>query len=105
MRYLLLIVLMCYSLVVNAQLFGRPVRYTTENGLTHNFCTSVAQDALGFMWIGTHEGLNRFDGTRFTPFLSTQKFRLPSNHITQLKKLSGNFLFVGTEVSDTKDMI
>jgi ligand-binding sensor domain-containing protein len=35
---------------------------TTNNGLSNNIVTCIAQDENGFMWIGTMEGLNHFDG-------------------------------------------
>ncbi len=37
-------------------------RITTENGLSHNTVSSICQDSRGFIWIGTIDGLNRFDG-------------------------------------------
>ena len=39
---------------------------TTENGLTSNTVTDVIQDNKGFIWIATGNGLQRFDGLRFT---------------------------------------
>lgn len=41
------------------------IRYTSGDGLSDNFVTSVQQDSFGFMWIGTENGLNRFDGHSF----------------------------------------
>jgi signal transduction histidine kinase/ligand-binding sensor domain-containing protein len=42
------------------------VGYTTENsGLSHNTVLNMFQDSRGFIWIGTMDGLNRFDGTNF----------------------------------------
>ncbi len=44
----------------------RSVGYTTENsGLSHNTVLNIYQDRRGFLWIGTMDGLNRFDGTNF----------------------------------------
>ncbi len=38
---------------------------TTADGLSHDLTYSVAQDARGFLWIGTAQGLNRYDGYGF----------------------------------------
>jgi signal transduction histidine kinase/ligand-binding sensor domain-containing protein/DNA-binding response OmpR family regulator len=43
-------------------------RYSLEDGLSQVFITSIAQDNQGFIWVGTQEGLNRFDGYEFVPF-------------------------------------
>lgn len=39
-----------------------------ESGLSNNGINSIAQDSLGYVWIGTPEGLNRYDGTEFKIF-------------------------------------
>ncbi|HEX8387238.1 MAG TPA: two-component regulator propeller domain-containing protein, partial [Rubricoccaceae bacterium] len=41
---------------------------TTEQGLPNARVTSVAQDALGFVWIGTADGLGRYDGIEVREF-------------------------------------
>ncbi len=43
-------------------------RYTVENGLSQNSVYAIAQDSVGFMWFGTADGVNRFDGYTFTVF-------------------------------------
>jgi len=46
-----------------------PVRhYGLAEGLPHNTVTSIYQDRKGFLWIGTFEGLARFDGYRFVSY-------------------------------------
>lgn len=40
-------------------------RYGLEQGLSQLSVTAVVQDDTGFLWVGTQEGLNRFDGQRF----------------------------------------
>lgn len=42
--------------------------YQVEDGLANNTVFSVFQDSRGFMWFGTKEGLNRFDGSVFKTF-------------------------------------
>ena len=45
------------------------VRFTIENGLSNNVVYSTHQDSKGFLWIATHDGLNRYDGYEFKKFL------------------------------------
>ncbi|GAA0537319.1 ligand-binding sensor domain-containing protein [Chitinophaga japonensis] len=68
MRYFILytVLLLC---AVTAN--GQPVyfrHYQVEDGLANNTVFSAFQDARGFMWFGTKEGLNRFDGGAFRTF-------------------------------------
>jgi signal transduction histidine kinase/ligand-binding sensor domain-containing protein len=42
--------------------------WTTEQGLPQNFITSLAQTSDGFLWVGTMNGLVRFDGLHFRGF-------------------------------------
>ncbi len=42
--------------------------YTVAEGLAVNWITSLAQDAAGFLWVGTRRGLQRYDGYEFVPF-------------------------------------
>lgn len=39
--------------------------YGVQNGLSQSTVYAIMQDRTGFIWIGTKEGLNRFDGTSF----------------------------------------
>src|SRR5690349_23164306 len=40
-------------------------RYSLEEGLSQQDVNAIAQDEQGFMWFGTEDGLNRFDGYEF----------------------------------------
>jgi ligand-binding sensor domain-containing protein/signal transduction histidine kinase len=43
-------------------------RYDVGDGLAHSRVTSIYQDAKGYLWFGTWEGLSRFDGYRFVNY-------------------------------------
>jgi len=60
--------------------------YSSEQGLSQNSCYAIAQDANGFMWFATQDGLNRYDGREFKVYLRQNGIgkKLPSNHITTL---------------------
>ncbi len=60
---------MIFSPVVKAQQPFVPFRhYSSFHGLSHDKVLSIVQDRQGFMWFGTVEGLNRFDGYTFTSY-------------------------------------
>lgn len=46
------------------------VSFTTRQGLSNNQVTCVAEDSCGLTWIGTYDGLNRFDGYNFRNYFS-----------------------------------
>jgi ligand-binding sensor domain-containing protein/signal transduction histidine kinase len=54
--------------------------------LISNEANSVIQDADGYIWTGTNDGLQRFDGTRFKTFRHTEGLpsSIPSNQVWQL---------------------
>jgi signal transduction histidine kinase/ligand-binding sensor domain-containing protein/AraC-like DNA-binding protein len=63
------------------------VRYLgIEQGLSNNAVTCVYQDDRGFMWFGTYDGLNRYDGYGFTVFRTMigDSTSLPFNNIATI---------------------
>ncbi len=72
-------------------------QYTTDNGLSNNQCSSIAQDEDGFIWIATTSGLNRFDGKDFVKYYATGSAnQLPSNTINKIVCLSQHRLAAGS---------
>src|SRR3982751_3243457 len=45
--------------------------YTKKDGLSHNIVTGLAQDSAGYLWITTPYGLNRYNGSSFVQFHSS----------------------------------
>ncbi len=75
--------------------FSREV-WLTENGLPQNTVHSIAQTKDGYVWIGTEEGLARFDGIRFTVFDKQNTPQLKSNYIRTLLADRQGALWIGT---------
>lgn len=77
---LLLIIITGDSFAINY-----PIKYLgIEDGLSNNAVLSVYQDHKGFMWFGTYDGLNRFDG---------YKFRIYRNKINDSTSLVDNGVY------------
>ena len=72
--------------------------YQVENGLSNNTVFSSVQDQDGFMWFGTKDGLNRFDGTTFKVFRNDAEdsFSLGDNFIRSLYLDKKESLYIGT---------
>lgn len=71
--------------------------YTTEHGLSSTKITSIVQDNKGFIWIGTEDGLNKFDGYHFTVYKQgNDSVSLVSDHISALYHDSHQRLWVAT---------
>ena len=70
--------------------------WLTESGLPQNTVHSIAQTPDGYVWIGTEEGLARFDGIRFTVFDKQKTPELKSNYIRALLVDRQGALWIGT---------
>lgn len=69
----------------------------TEDGLPSSSVLSVIQAHDGYLWVGTLNGLARFDGLRFTPFSEADTPGLVSGGIVDLFEDSRSNLWAGTE--------
>src|SRR5262249_31284204 len=68
----------------------------TDEGLPHNQVRCIFQTRDGYLWIGTQQGLARFDGLTFTPFSQHDTPVLPDNLITSFAETSDGSLWIGT---------
>ena len=73
-------------------------RYTTENGLPQSSVMALVQTRDGYLWLGTYEGLARFDGQAFTVFDKSNTPEMESNSIKALAEDAQGRLWVGTTV-------
>jgi len=74
---------------------------TTSNGLSQGMIFDMLQDKDGFIWIGTKDGLNRYDGYEFKVFSNDPYNResLSNNTVIKLFEDSKGRIWVGTENS------
>lgn len=72
---------------------------TVNNGLSQNSVTSIVQDKNGFIWVGSYDGLNRFDGLQVKNYRhqSNSPFSLADNRILALCALNNGNLLIGSE--------
>lgn len=97
-QYILLIVLIFFFGDAVAQ-FIYFNKHSVDNGLSNNAVICSVQDKDGFMWFGTKDGLNRFDGYSFKQFYSDSESNtgLGSNFIHSLLVDRDKKLWVGTD--------
>jgi signal transduction histidine kinase/ligand-binding sensor domain-containing protein/CheY-like chemotaxis protein len=75
--------------------YGHDV-WQTENGLPQNSVLAIVQTRDGYLWLGTEEGLVRFDGVRFTVFDKRNTPAMRSNTISALVEDRSGSLWIGT---------
>jgi signal transduction histidine kinase/ligand-binding sensor domain-containing protein len=69
--------------------------WTQERGLPQDTIRAITQTKDGYLWLGTDEGLARFDGYEFVVFNKTNG-NLPDNSITALAAANDGGLWIGT---------
>lgn len=71
--------------------------WTVADGLPVNAITTLLQSQDGYLWIGTFDGLVRFDGVRFTVFNPGNSPGLPGSRIVDLQESGDGALWLRTE--------
>jgi ligand-binding sensor domain-containing protein/signal transduction histidine kinase/DNA-binding response OmpR family regulator len=103
LRYkILLTILLLLQISASLAAQEKKIRFqylTSDNGLTQNLVDCILRDSKGFMWFGTWNGLNRFDGYSFTTFKrdSRDSSSLSGNFIYALAEDRFGNIWVGTE--------
>ena len=101
MKYLFLIII---SLLYSFHISGNEKNtyyfdhYNIDNGLSQNTVNCIFQDSKGFMWFGTKNGLNRFDGYTFKVYSrSEDSHSIGNSSITTITEDSEKKLWIGTD--------
>ena len=96
MKNILIVLFIILLNILNPQyLLARDLKFnrlTAENGLPYSTANVMLQDDNGFLWIGTHTGLCRYDG------INTEIYsEFENRQVRSLEETDGNWLWVGME--------
>ncbi|NRS88389.1 signal transduction histidine kinase/ligand-binding sensor domain-containing protein/DNA-binding response OmpR family regulator [Flavobacterium sp. 7E] len=71
---------------------------STRDGLSQSAVIAIHQDKLGQMWLGTRDGLNKYDGSKFTVYRNEDKdsLSLSNNDILSISEDTNGQIWVGT---------
>lgn len=94
----LLIISLLYSLSISATINIRSVQMTTEDGIANNTIRYLMQDSKGYIWMGTQDGLSRYDGNSFVTFRpeTGDRISLADYRIKMLEEDKNGFLWITT---------
>lgn len=97
------LITLCFSVFVTCHFATaqRPAsfsNFTIENGLSQNSVISITQDKSDFLWFGTRQGLNRYDGHQFKIYRNNlaDNGSLSNNEVSSLLTDSEGTVWVGT---------
>jgi len=102
---LFFLVTILHFFLINAQVIDKSQNdlkfkhFTSKDGLSQSSVITIFQDKKGYIWFGTRDGLNKFDGTKFTIYRSNYRDSTSLSHswITSLFEDSNGNLWVGTK--------
>lgn len=112
-RGLFLLFLLCISFFTNAQKPNKHIPFDpnkqlsqflidvwdSEKGLPSSTLLQAVQTKDGYLWIGSYDGLLRFDGNSFDMYTKNTVKAFKTNNITQIKESKDSTLWIGTQGS------
>lgn len=98
MKYLMITICFLLSFSGYGQIKREISHYTTKDGLSHDGVLCITRDREGFMWFGTFDGLNRFDGHNFVVYKSRpgDSSKLRSNKVRDVVEDKAGYLWIQT---------
>lgn len=70
--------------------------YSLNDGLSQSYVSDVVQDDFGSLWIGTQDGINRFNGKSFEVFTAEEGYDISNQYSHVLKKDQKGNIWLGT---------
>ncbi|WP_183578376.1 two-component regulator propeller domain-containing protein [Mucilaginibacter sp. X5P1] len=99
LRFFLIALLLVVPVALRAQ--NQQLHFehlSTINGLSERNINCILQDSKGFMWIGTRDGLNRYDGYQFKTYRSdhSNPYSISNNYISHLAEDKNGNIWIAT---------
>ncbi|RXF67653.1 hybrid sensor histidine kinase/response regulator [Arcticibacter tournemirensis] len=94
------LLIFCLSGVFSQEALLNFTQINTSDGLSQNSVQCMLKDQYGFMWFGTQDGLNKYDGYSFTVYRhkNNDPESLPANNITALYQTKDGSIWIGTRI-------
>lgn len=93
-----------FSLSSAGLLYGQELHFThfnkEDNALAYNSINTIFEDSRGYVWIGTHKGLSRYDGVRFKNY-DKSALGLASDFVSAICEDQSGNLWIGTDKGAT----
>lgn len=96
--FLLCFAQICFTGLYASNRVAQLEMFGIDDGLSQTAISCVMQDSQGFLWIGTQDGLNRFDGYSFKSYrnLPNDSTSLANNNIVSLQEDENGNIWIGT---------
>ncbi|HEY5687835.1 MAG TPA: ATP-binding protein [Yeosuana sp.] len=94
------ILLICLAFFVNTKINAQQIKHlNTANGLINGTIYAFEKDSLGYVWVGTDQGLNRYSGVEFKTYSLYKNTKLRGNAIADILNLNGDLYIITTDGS------
>jgi signal transduction histidine kinase/ligand-binding sensor domain-containing protein len=90
--------LLLFSFVINAQPAFNFKLFTHANGLVNNDVKVISKDYEGYYWLGTNNGLSRYDGSFFKNYTAVSNTSLWNNNIIDITTTAKGYNYYITEI-------
>lgn len=103
LKRLIILILICILIPIrpSAEMLSEAKfeNISIDDGLSNEYVTTIFQDSKGYMWIGTKDGLNRYDGERIKLYNCNAEDdnTLSSTYITAIEEDFQGNLWIGTD--------
>lgn len=93
--------LLALMMIISTGSFSQEIRFRRidmTSGLSHNSALCLHQDRNGYMWIGTRDGLNKYDGVDFVTYkhIFNDSTSISNNQINCIYESDDNEIWIGT---------